>query len=190
MSIWSSDPGRAWRRLRPEDRRTPLAARSADALPSLSADIGRGTKLLYDTTVYIDQLQAKLPGEVSRALELADAWHRSVAIAELAHATTRLDPKREDYRAVVAAVLRALDAIPARRVLTPDVLLWRDAGMLDGLMARLEGRPRGDRRRTLNDALTLLLARRHGIAVLTRNRRDFDLLPQLVPAARVLFYAV
>ena len=62
--------------------------------------------------------------------------------------------------------------------------------MLNGLMTRLEGQPRSDRRRTLNDDLLLLTACHHGVAVLTRNRRDFDLLQQLVPSTGVLFYGV
>lgn len=190
MSIWSSEVGRAWRRLRPEFRHAPLAARNPDALASVTPGLRRGTKVLYDTTVYIDQLQGRLPESLNDALQLGDTWHSSVAVAELAHATTRMDPRRADYRTSVAAVLTAIDGIPAHRVLNPDPALWREAGMLDGLMARLEGRPRGDRRRTLNDALLLLTARRHGVAVLTRNRRDFDLLQQLVPSAGVLFYAV
>jgi len=40
----------------------------------------------------------------------------------------------------------------------------------------------------LNDALLLETARKYGLTVLTRNIGDFDLLQQLEPTAKVLFY--
>jgi predicted nucleic acid-binding protein len=41
----------------------------------------------------------------------------------------------------------------------------------------------------LNDALLFSTARKHGLTVLTRNVRDFDLLQQLEASCSVLFYA-
>jgi predicted nucleic acid-binding protein len=40
----------------------------------------------------------------------------------------------------------------------------------------------------MNDALLFVTARRHGCTLLTRNVGDFDLMQQLEPAGRVLFY--
>jgi predicted nucleic acid-binding protein len=40
----------------------------------------------------------------------------------------------------------------------------------------------------LNDALLFATARKHGCTVLTRNVIDFDLLAQLDPSGRVIFY--
>jgi predicted nucleic acid-binding protein len=188
MSIWSSEIARAWRRLKPTARRGPLARRAEELLPQLTPDLPIRLPLLYDTTVYIDQLQGRLAAELSDALELAETWHGAVALAELAHAATRVDPARPDHRAVVGAVLETIEDAPSHRVLTPTPSQWRNVGLLDGLLARLEGRDRDDRRRTLNDALMLLLARDNGLTLLTRNLRDMDLLQQLVPQAKVLFY--
>jgi predicted nucleic acid-binding protein len=63
--------------------------------------------------------------------------------------------------------------------------------MLAGKALRLAGLPAGKglERKLLNDSLIYLQARRVGAAVLTRNRRDFDLLNQLDPSGAVIFYA-
>lgn len=188
MSTSSSELRRALRRLGPKRLRTPLARRPDADLAFVGPELPPRTKLLLDTTVYIDQLQARLSPTLSDALKRAEAWHAAVVIAELAHAIARLDPERPERRRIVDAVVATIDDIPGHRILTPDLALWRDAGLLDGLLARLQGRPREDRRRTLNDALLLVLARRHGIAVLTRNLADFDPLQRIVPDAKVLFY--
>jgi predicted nucleic acid-binding protein len=58
------------------------------------------------------------------------------------------------------------------------------------MLARLQKYGAADRRRALNDALLFSTARKYGLTVLTRNINDFDLLQQLDPAGRVLFYKV
>ena len=49
---------------------------------------------------------------------------------------------------------------------------------------------REQRRRVLNDALLFATARKYGCAVLSRNVRDFDLLQQLDPSGKVVFYKI
>ena len=66
--------------------------------------------------------------------------------------------------------------------------VWREAGVLAGLLARLQGYGRRERRKALNDALIFLTAAKNGCAVLTRNLADFDLLMQLDPRGRAIFY--
>ncbi len=56
------------------------------------------------------------------------------------------------------------------------------------MVARLQKYGKADQRRVLNDALILLSAARAGLAVLTRNIRDYDLLLQLAPEVRAVFY--
>jgi predicted nucleic acid-binding protein len=68
------------------------------------------------------------------------------------------------------------------------VVIWREAGVLSGILARLQGFDKDQRRRLMNDALLFVTARRHGCTLLTRNVGDFDLMQQLEPAGRVLFY--
>ena len=53
----------------------------------------------------------------------------------------------------------------------------------------ISGSPMDLERKLLNDSLIYLQARRISAAVLTRNRRDFDLLNQVAPAGSVIFYA-
>ncbi len=60
--------------------------------------------------------------------------------------------------------------------------------MLAGLLARLQQYGKPEQRRALNDALLLLSAEKHGCVVLTRNTSDFDLLLQLAPTSKAIFY--
>jgi predicted nucleic acid-binding protein len=62
--------------------------------------------------------------------------------------------------------------------------------MLTAKVLRLAKLPtgQGQERRLLNDSLIYLQARSIGAAVLTRNRRDFDLLNQLSPTGATIFY--
>jgi len=59
-----------------------------------------------------------------------------------------------------------------------------------GIIARLQGRSKPDRRRILNDALIFATARKYGHAVLTRNTTDFDFLNRLDLLSRVIFHHV
>ena len=66
--------------------------------------------------------------------------------------------------------------------------IWLEAGILTGVLARIQQYSVSDRHRVLNDALLFSTARKHGLTVLTRNVRDFDLLQQLEASCSVLFY--
>lgn len=61
-----------------------------------------------------------------------------------------------------------------------------EAGILAGTLARLRSLPPGQA--MLNDAIIYLQGLEQGLTVLTRNIGDFDMLQQLVPGGRVLFY--
>ncbi|HMH05950.1 MAG TPA: hypothetical protein VK579_04635, partial [Terriglobales bacterium] len=87
-------------------------------------------------------------------------------------------------------VVAVIDRRPGYRAITPDSEIWREAGILSGTLARLQGYGRDQRRRVLNDALLFATARKHGCALLTRNVIDFDLLQQLDPSGKALFYRV
>jgi predicted nucleic acid-binding protein len=145
---------------------------------------------LYDTTVYIDILQDKFPKDGELMLRAVDAWHSPVTEAELAAACGSLDPGRSGTRKVVEEIIALIDRRPAQRTLAPDRDIWREAGILSGMLARLQGYERDQRRRVLNDALLFVTGRRYGCTILTRNFSDFDLLQQLDPSGRVLFYKV
>jgi predicted nucleic acid-binding protein len=99
-----------------------------------------------------------------------------------------LDPEHPGTREAIAQIAASLDRRPQHRILSPDREAWREAGILAGLLARLQGYGRDERRRALNDALIFLTAEKYGCAVLTRNFTDFDLLLQLDPRGTAIFY--
>lgn len=175
------------RRLKPEKHLKALRPRDRSALTFLRQLERPFPKLLLDTTVYIDQLQGRLPQHVEISLRLTEIWHSTVTEAELAALAGLLDPTHPNTRQAVQRVLASVERRPGHRVLNPDREVWLEAGILAGLLARLQTYGKADQRRALNDALIFLSAVKNGCAVLTRNISDFDLLMQLSPG-RVLFY--
>ena len=145
-------------------------------------------KLLLDTTVYIDQLQGKLPREVELSLRASSLWHSTVTECELSALAGLLNPTRPDSARAIDEVLASIEQRPFHRILNPDRETWQEAGVLAGLLARLQQYGKADQRRALNDALILLSAAKAGLAVLTRNITDYDLLTQLAPRGSVVFY--
>jgi predicted nucleic acid-binding protein len=85
-------------------------------------------------------------------------------------------------------VIASIEQRPAHRTIMPDREVWQEAGVLAGLLARLQGCAKGERRKALNDSLIFLSAMKAGCAVLTRNISDFDLLMQLEPRGAAVFY--
>lgn len=186
----SSDFQGTLRRLKPEKHRVQLKPRAESALDFIGTTRQRPAKLLYDTTVYIDILQGRFPQHGEAMLRAAEAWHSPVTEAELAATCGLLDPAHLRTREIVEQVAAVCERRPDYRTITPDAEIWREAGILSGMLARTQGYGREQRRRVLNDALLFETARKHGCAVLTRNVVDFDLLQQLDPSGHVIFYTV
>jgi len=176
------------RRLKPEKHRRQLRPRAESQLEFVGSARARPAKLLYDTTVYIDILQNRFPRDGELMLRATEAWHSPVTEAELAAACGLLDPVHPGTRQMVEEIGRVIERRPSYRTIAPDSDIWREAGILSGTLARLQGYGKDQRRRILNDALLFASARKHGCAVLTRNVVDFDFLQQLDPSGRVLFY--
>jgi predicted nucleic acid-binding protein len=179
---------RSLRRLKPEKHKKQLAARPQAQLRFLSSLKPPLPKLLLDTTVYIDALQGRLPESAEAALRAGNLWHSTVTEAELAGVAGLLDPRHLETKRVIAQVAASIELRPAHRILAPDRETWREAGILAGLLARLQRYGKNERRRALNDALILLTAAKNGCVVLTRNVADFDLLMQLDPRGQAVFY--
>ena len=174
--------------MRPGKHKTQLSPRQPSDLLYID-DIKKPIpKLLLDTTVYIDVLQGRLPGDADAILSTAELWHSPVTEAELAATCGLLRPDHPYTRQAIERIAASVDKRPRHRILVPDRGIWREAGVLSGLLARLQGYDSGHRRRVLNDALIFCTAWKHGCTVITRNTSDFDLLQQLVPLGRVLFY--
>ena len=86
-----------------------------------------------------------------------------------------------------------LSRIDPAKVLVPADADWLAAGELAGHAARVVAGGGGkiatafDRVELISDALTAILACQTGVTVVTEDK-DFDVLAQLVPGLRVLFY--
>ena len=179
---------RTLRRFKPEKHHKKLVARDRSLLSFLSGLPRPLPKLLLDTTVYIDELQGRLPHDAELALRLTEVWHSTVTEAELMALPGLLDPSHSGTMKAVQQVVASVERRPPHRILNPDRESWREAGMLAGLLARLQQYGKQEQRRALNDALILLSAEKHGCVVLTRNISDFDLLMQLAPTSKAIFY--
>jgi predicted nucleic acid-binding protein len=138
--------------------------------------------------VYIDALQGRLPRDVELAIRSTHLWHSTVTESELSALSGILDPSHPDTRKAIDQAFASIEQRPAHRILNPDREIWREAGILAGLLARLQSYGKSEQRKALNDALIFLSATKAGLAVLTRNILEFDLLMQLFPAGKVLFY--
>ena len=184
----SSELEATLRKLKPEKRRTPLKPRQEADLEFVDTTSKKPRKLLYDTTVYIDILQGRFPNNGDVTLRAAEAWHSPVTEAELVAAIALLDPINPQTPAIRQEISAVIERRPGYRIIVPDAEVWREAGLLSGILARLQGYGKDHRRRLLNDSLLFASARKHGCSLLTRNVVDFDFLQQLDPSGDVLFY--
>ena len=78
--------------------------------------------------------------------------------------------------------------MPPHRVFAPDVDILGRAALLSGMLCRLQGHAADRRLRALQDCVLFLQAQKLGFTVLTANISDFDLLLQMLPTGRALFY--
>jgi predicted nucleic acid-binding protein len=184
----SFDLAASLRRLKPRKRTESLARRDDGDLDFVGRAVAAGPALLLDTNVYIDAFQGRLPGEVKELIAIRQLNHSSIAAAELAHAFGRLDPRHSHTGPALATVQAVLEAIPPHRLRAPSIEATVEAGIVTGLVARLRGLPKTERQPLLNDALLFLQAQENGFCLLTRDVGDMDLIQQIVPAGRVLFY--
>ena len=176
------------RRLKPDRRSTALEYRNRDELTFVETLRTPLPKLLLDTTVYIDELQGRLPEAAEIAIRAAGIWHSAVTEAELSALAGLLNPRHPGTAQAIKQIAATIEQRSDHRITTPDRAVWLEAGVLAGLLARLQGFSKRDQRRALNDALILLSASKAGCTVLTRNISDFDLLTQLAPWASAIFY--
>ena len=188
MSNLTFDLRRSLRRIKPHRFTAPLRRRSLDSLRCVADPPTAGVDLLLDSCVYIDVLQGRTPAEVDALLQLRTLNHLSVCVAELAHAFGRLDPHHPATAATLRALTQTIADIPLHRLATPSASEVIEAGILAGLVFRLGGFAAGQELAALNDATLYLYAVAHGQEVLTRNVRDFDMMNQILPQGRVLFY--
>jgi hypothetical protein len=185
MSEFDFDAARRWARLDP--KRT-LARREDDELPFIDASRMGGQGLLLDACVYIDQMQDRSPKILDELVALRQVNHSTVAIQELMHTVGVLNPFDARTAAVVAEIGKQIKAMPPHRIFAPDVDVLGRGALLSGILCRLQGYEKDGRLRALQDCVLFLQAQKLGLTVLTANIGDHDILLQLVPAGRTLFY--
>lgn len=183
------DIDRSLRRLKPGKRTVRLAYRPPSALPFVNSGTPPARNLLLDTTVYIHAGEGRLAPPTQAFLAASQAHHCIVCLGELALALGYLDPRHRGTPAASSYLADILRRTPPHRIVSPDDDACIEAGIATGILSRTQNVAAADRRRLLNDALVAATALKHGLVVLTANIADFDLLSQLQPATRVLYYA-
>jgi hypothetical protein len=172
----------------PFDPRRSLARRSDAELPFATEDRIGGQALLLDTCVYIDRLQDRAPDLLDALIATRQTNHSTVAVQELMHTVGVLAPNDRRTPAAVAAIRGLVVSMPAHRIFVPDVEVLGRAALLSGILCRLQGYVSDRKLRALHDCMLFLQAQKLGFTVLTANIGDFDLLLQMLPTGRALFY--
>ncbi len=185
MAAFDFDAAVRWARFDPGQT---LARRADSALPFATEGRIGGQAMLLDSCVYIDQAQGRAPDIVAAFIHARQTNHSSVAIQELMHAVGVLDPRDARSAAAIDVIRSLVRAMPPYRTFTPDVDVLGRAALLSGMLCRLQGYGRDRKLRALHDCVLYLQAQKLGFTVLTANVADFDVLLQLVPAGRALFY--
>jgi hypothetical protein len=179
------DAARRWARFEPQ--RT-LTLRSDNELPFVNPGSIGGQGLLLDTCVYIDQMQDRSPQMLDDLIAQRQVNHSTVAIQELMHTVGVLNPSDARTATVIDVIGKQIRAIPPHRIFAPDTEILGRAALLSGILCRLQGYEKDGKLRALQDCVLFLQAQKLGLVVLTANVGDYDILLQLIPAGRVLFY--
>jgi predicted nucleic acid-binding protein len=179
------DAARRWARF---GREKTLARRGDEELPFVDATRIGGQGLLLDTCVYIDQMQDRSPHLLDDLIAQRQVNHSTVAIQELMHTVGVLSPSDARTAAVIAEIGKQIRAMPPHRIFAPDIEVLGRAALLSGILCRLQGYEKDGELRALQDCVLFLQAQKLGLIVLTANVGDYDILLQLIPAGRTLFY--
>lgn len=166
----------------------PPRRRDDNELPFVDAGPLVGPPLLLDTCVYIDQMRDHTPLMLDELLATRLVQHSTVAIQELMHSVGVLDPSDRRTAGAVAAVGAQIKTMKPHRVSTPDADVLGRAALLSGVLCRLRGYDKDDKLRALQDCVLFLQALKEGFVLLTANIADYDILSQMVPSARMMFY--
>ena len=185
MAEFDFDAARRWARLDPQKT---LARRGNDELPYVDASQVGGQALLLDTCVYIDQMQDRSPRVLDDLVAQRQVNHSTVAIQELMHTVGALNPSDGRTARVIAEIGRQIRAMPPHRIFSPDIEVLGRAALLSGILCRLQGYEKDGKLRALHDCMLFLQAQKLGLVVLTANVGDYDILLQLIPTGRSLFY--
>jgi hypothetical protein len=165
-----------------------LTHRPKTELPFDPFRIPGKASLLFDATVYIDQLKGQLPRPIVELVASRTILHGAPALAELAVTIGALDPADRRTQVTLAPIVEMLSRINPSRIIAPNYEIWLEAAVMAGILARTQAIPRQERRKFLNDTLLFLQAADADAVMVSRNSRDLDLLLQLKPQVVVLLY--
>jgi hypothetical protein len=179
------DAARRWTRFDPQ--RT-LTRRDDNELPFVNPSSIGGQGLLLDTCVYLDQMQNRSPRMLDDLISQRQVNHSTVAIQELMHTVGALNPSDARTGPVIDVIGKQIRAMPPHRIFAPDTEALGRAALLSGILCRLQGYEKDGKLRALQDSVLFLQAQKLGLVVLTANVGDYDILLQLIPTGRVLFY--
>lgn len=185
MAEFDFDSARRWARFDP--RRT-LTRRSDNELPFVDPNSIGGQGLLLDTSVYIDQMQNRTPQLLDDLIAQRQVNHSTIAIQELMHTVGVLNPSDARTATVIDVIGKQIRAMPPHRVFAPDTEVLGRGALLSGILCRLQRYEKDGKLRALQDCVLFLQAQKLGLVVLTTNVGDYDILLQLVPTGRALFY--
>ena len=185
MAEFDFDAARRWARFDPQ--RT-LTRRSDNELPFVNPGSIGGQGLLLDTCVYIDQMQDRSPRILDDLIAQRQVNHSTVAVQELMHTVGVLNPSDARTANVIDVIGKQIRTIPPHRIFAPDTEILGRAALLSGILCRLQGYEKDGKQRALQDGVLFLQAQKLGLVVLTANVGDYDVLLQLIPAGRALFY--
>jgi hypothetical protein len=104
------------------------------------------------------------------------------------HTVGVLNPFDARTASVVDVIGKQIKAMPPHRIFAPDIEVLGRAALLSGILCRLQGYEKDGKSRALQDCVLFLQAQKLGLVVLTANVGDYDILLQLIPIGRVLFY--
>ena len=138
--------------------------------------------------MYIHQLRNKTPLILDVLIGARIVNHSVVAMQEMLHTIGVLDPTDPRTKDNVAAIRGLLDAVPSHRLFAPTQDVMLDAAVYAGILCRLRTYAKDRRMKALHDCTLFFQACRLGVTLVSANVIDFDLLQQMRPMGRVLFY--
>jgi hypothetical protein len=150
--------------------------------------VATNAPLLFDATVYVDQLKGDSPRSVIDFVVSRTILHGAPALAELAVTIGAL--KLNDRRTAVTLmpIVDTLSRINPARIVAPNYEIWLEAAVIAGILALTQAIPKQDRCKFFSDTLLFLQAADSGAIMVSRNSRDLDLLLQIKPQVGVLLY--
>src|ERR1700730_18444463 len=96
-----------------------LRHRAKTDLPFDASRVPEGAPLLFDTTVYIDQLKGDLPRAIVSLISSRTIFHSTQTVAKIAVTVCALDPTDELTKLFMKPIPQTLERIPLQRVISP-----------------------------------------------------------------------